>query len=35
MIGKNFWEDMQIDAVIIDEQVKDIAKELVDHHGKN
>ena len=34
MIGKNFWEDMQIDAVIIDEQIKDIAKELVDHHGK-
>ena len=25
---------MQIDAVIIDEQIKDIAKELVDHHGK-
>lgn len=35
MIGKDFWEDMQIDSVIIDEQVKLIAKELVDHHGKN
>jgi hypothetical protein len=35
MIGKNFWEDMQIDSVIIDEQVKLIAKELVDHHGKD
>lgn len=35
MIGKNFWEDMQIDAVVVDEQVKLIAKELVDHHGKS
>ena len=35
MIGKNFWEDMQIDSVIIDEQVKLIAKELIDHHGKD
>ncbi len=35
MIGKDFWEDMQIDAVVIDEQVKLIAKELVDQHGKD
>lgn len=34
MIGKNFWEDMEIDAVLIDEQIDSIAKELIDHHGK-
>ena len=35
MIGKDFWEDLDIDAYEVDTQLEGIAKVLVDQWGKS
>ena len=35
MIGKSFWEDLEIDALGIGEDVKDMAHALIDHWGSS
>lgn len=33
MIGKDFWDDMEIDSVEIQNNIDIIAQQLIDHHG--
>ena len=35
MIGKSFWEDLEIDALEVDQDVKQMAHVLVDHWGSS
>ena len=35
MIGKSFWEDLEIDAIEVDQDVKQIAHVLIDHWGSS
>ena len=35
MIGKSFWEDLEIDAIEVGQDVKQIAHVLIDHWGSS
>lgn len=35
MIGKSFWEDLEIDAVEVGQNVKQMAHALIDHWGSS
>ena len=35
MIGKSFWEDLEIDAIQVGQDVKQIAHVLIDHWGSS
>jgi len=35
MIGKTFWEDLEIDVIEYENNISSVAKTLVDHWGKD
>ena len=34
MMGKDIWEDIEIDTYVLQQKVNEMAIELVDHYGK-